>query len=90
MMAHDELIGHGMVQIIKGPTHRFNGHESTIDLIFTNEPGKISEIGQIATGSGHDCVWMLRESVFVIKKMGLLRGLLEILTMKHVLRNQEI
>ena len=67
-MAHQEIIGRGMLQIIKGPTHRFQGRESTIDLIFTNEPRKVAEFGQIATGTEHDCVWMRRESNFITRK----------------------
>ena len=54
-----------MVQLINGPTHRKLGLESTIDLIFTSEPRKIESSGTIATGSDHDCVWVVRKSKFV-------------------------
>ena len=67
-LAHSELIERGMVQVIDAPTHRQNEKESTIDLIFTNEPRKVSKWGTISTGSSHDCVWMIRRSKYVQRK----------------------
>ena len=63
-LAHEEIIGCGMVQIIEGPTHRFLGKTSTIDLIFTNAPRKISRVGTISTGSEHVFVW--REKLIML------------------------
>ena len=57
-----------MVQIIKGPTHRARGLKSTIDLGFTNEPRRIAHFGQIATGSEHDCCWIVRQSQYVMTR----------------------
>ena len=72
-LAHEELIGRGLVQLIQGPTHRKNGSESTIDLFFTNEPRKISHCGRISTGSDHDCIWATRHSSFVPKKKEIIK-----------------
>ena len=72
-MAHEEIIGRGLVQLITGPTHRQNGSESTIDLMFTNEPSKVSQSGRISTGSSHDSVWMIRKSVAVERKQEIVK-----------------
>ena len=68
LMAQSELIERGLVQIIDEPTHRQNGLESKIDLIFTSEPRKLLKWGNLSTGSSHDCVWMTRRSKFVQKE----------------------
>ena len=55
-LAHEELICKGMVQLITEVTHRQQNKGSTIDLLFTNEPRKVSNSGVIATGSSHECI----------------------------------
>ena len=64
-LAHTELVEKGMSQIIEKPTHRQGNKESIIDMIFTNEPRKVLQWGNIPTGSSHDCVWMNRRSKYV-------------------------
>ena len=67
MLAHEELLERGMIQIIYKPTHVYWGKKSTIDLIFTSEPRKISEYGTITMSSDHDCIYMIRKSKFIQK-----------------------
>ena len=67
-MAQSELIERGLVQIIDETTHRQNGHESKIDLIFTSEPRKVLNSGTICMGTSDDCVWMKRRAKFFHKK----------------------
>ena len=72
-LAFEELMGRGLAQMIEGPTHRRQESESTIDMIFTNEPRKIETSGKIATGTEHDCVWILHKSKFVPVKQEMVK-----------------
>ena len=75
IMAHEELVGRGMVQLIDSVTHRHAGRESTIDLIFTNEPLKSSKSGNIATGSSHDCVFTVRNVNMKLRRQEFMKRL---------------
>jgi hypothetical protein len=56
------MIGVGMAQLIKEPTHHGIHQSSLIDLMFVNVPDKMANIKNLKTGGDHDLIQSTRRS----------------------------
>ena len=68
VLAQEELGERGMVQLIDKPTHTQQNRKSVIDLIFTNDPRKVSASGTPSMSSEYECVFMIRKSKIITRK----------------------